>query len=363
MSPLLLSFDKDPSSLLHCRSPLHPLRVPEERGRVRLIRGDYGDGVGENVRRGWGEEEEGVQGGNFGKVCEGEERNDDAERNEDAELVNQTQPSTPDLPPNLENRTRFILLDLGVSSHQIDEAGGRGFSWRYPGPLDMRMDGVRMDSTPSPPSPGVVPPPPPPTTHPVPLRPPASSLLSTITQPSLSRLLRLYSDEPRSSPLSKSIKSSPSMLTTTDLNAAIFRVVPPHTRSRRLSRQKTMTRVYQALRIAVNGEVEALERVLEEAGKLLAPGGVIAVMTYHSVEDRIVKQAFRSAGVGAGATAAGTTRSDYRDTWDEKDVYGNWKDSRKWEVLKVPNKGKPTEEEIKRNPRAKSAKLRVARRL
>ena len=89
-------------------------------------------------------------------------------------------------------------------------------------------------------------------------------------------------------------------------------------------------------------------------------------MTYHSVEDRIVKQAFRSAGVGAGATAAAakaTTRSDYRDTWDEKDVYGNWKDSRKWEVLKVPNKGKPTEEEIKRNPRAKSAKLRVARRL
>ncbi len=194
-----------------------------------------------------------------------------------------------------------ILLDLGVSSPQID-VGGRGFSFRREGPLDMRMD----------PTSGL----------------PASEWIERVSTKELARVLREYADEFKAEAIARRIHESLPLRTTRDLVRVIERVLPP----RRGAPHPAM-RTFQALRIAVNDELGALERGLRAAAALLAPGGRLVVLSYHSGEDRIVKCYFRDEA-RAGRLEVLTRRPE-----------------------------RPTVEESGRNPRADSAKLRAAERV
>ena len=156
-----------------------------------------------------------------------------------------------------------ILLDLGVSSHQFDDLT-RGFTFREGAPLDMRMgEDVGID---------------------------AGELLNTIDEVDLSALLRAYADEPRAAKLAKEItrrRERRPFATADDLVDAIRAVLGPR------SGAPDFARIFQAVRIAVNDELAGLERALPRLRERLTPGGVLAIISYHSGEDRLVKQAFR----------------------------------------------------------------------
>ena len=156
-----------------------------------------------------------------------------------------------------------ILLDLGVSSHQFDDMA-RGFTFREGAPLDMRM-GNDADID-------------------------AAELLNTIDEVDLSALLRAYADEPRAAKLAREIvrrRDRRPFATADDLVDAIRAVLGPR------SGAPDFARIFQAVRIAVNDELAGLERSLPSLRDRLTPGGVLAVISYHSGEDRIVKNAFR----------------------------------------------------------------------
>jgi 16S rRNA (cytosine1402-N4)-methyltransferase len=156
-----------------------------------------------------------------------------------------------------------ILLDLGVSSHQFDDAS-RGFTFREGAPLDMRM-GTDADVD-------------------------AAELLNTIDEVDLSALLRAYADEPRAARLAREItrrRARRPFATADDLVDAIRAVLGPR------SGAPDFARIFQAVRIAVNDELEGLERALPQLRSRLTPGGVLAIISYHSGEDRLVKNAFR----------------------------------------------------------------------
>ena len=200
-----------------------------------------------------------------------------------------------------------VLLDLGVSSLQLD-VPERGFSFSKGGELDMRMDRSSGES--------------------------AADLLARIPEAELSRLLSAYGEERFARRIARAIvrerKSAP--LTRTDqLAEVIYRAVPPAYRHGRLH---PATRTFQALRIAVNQELEILERGLVEAIRCLSRGGRICVISFHSLEDRVVKFTFRSF-------------------------------DRVQKILRVLTKKPilPRPEEILGNPRARSAKMRAAERL
>lgn len=210
------------------------------------------------------------------------------------------------------------LLDLGVSSYQIDTPE-RGFSFQKEGPLDMRMD---PDS---------------PVT--------AASLVNTMSAEQLERIIRSYGEEPAARKIvSRLVKDRlvEPFTTTLQLANAIEKVVP------RRGKTHPATRVFQALRIAVNRELEILPAALESFTQRLAPGGRFAVITFHSLEDRIVKQFLK-----------------HRAT--------EWIDRPEWPAPRrnpdhmfrlVPSKAiVASEAEQKANPRARSAKLRVAEKL
>src|SRR5512141_537332 len=157
-----------------------------------------------------------------------------------------------------------MLFDLGLSSFQLADTE-RGFGFRAGGPLDMRFDTKR----------GV----------------PAAELLATLTADELAALFRKYGEEPAAWRIAKAIvaaRASGPVGTAEELAALIERVVPGNPRQRR--RTHPATRVFQALRIAVNGELDALEAGLAAAVDLLRPGGRLVVLSYHSLEDRIVKR-------------------------------------------------------------------------
>jgi 16S rRNA (cytosine1402-N4)-methyltransferase len=165
----------------------------------------------------------------------------------------------------LQDSERFdgILADLGVSSHQIDDPD-RGFSFREGAPLDMRMD---PDS---------------PTD--------AASVLNTATEEELAKILREYADEPRARRIAREIarrRATRPFITSDDLVGAIRAVLGPR------SGPSEFARIFQAFRIAVNDEIESLARALPTLRDLLAPGGTLAIIAYHSGEDRLVKNAFR----------------------------------------------------------------------
>jgi len=161
-------------------------------------------------------------------------------------------------------RLAGALLDLGVSSHQLDE-DARGFTFREGAPLDMRMD-AESD------------------------RPTAAALLNEGSRDELTRIFREYGDERRGGRIAREVvrrRASEPFRTSDDLVAALYAVWggPPS--------QSDKARIFQSLRIAVNDELEALERALPALRDALEPGGVLAVISYHSLEDRVVKRAFR----------------------------------------------------------------------
>lgn len=204
-----------------------------------------------------------------------------------------------------------ILLDLGVSSHQFD-AGHRGFSHRLDGPLDMRMDAQESES--------------------------ARDLLARLDEGGLRHILRKYGEEPRAASIARALLAGPLPSTTKELASVVERVVPPPQRS------KTLARVFQAIRIAVNDELEVLEQVLRDATDLVREGGRIAVIAYHSLEDRRVKRFLRY----------GNLRGE-----PQRDLMGNliapWRPINRRPLV-------PEQDEIERNPRSRSARLRLAER-
>ena len=202
-----------------------------------------------------------------------------------------------------------ILADLGVSSHQLDR-GNRGFSHRLAGPLDMRMD-TRENNT-------------------------AASIVNDWDISRLADLLRSAGEEPAAGRIARAIVAARPLATTADLAAAVRRMVP----ARRAA--KTLARVFQAVRIAVNRELEQLDALLDAAARLVRSGGHMTVISYHSLEDRRVKRMFRHGNAGGVSV---------------RDAFGNvlapWK-----EIMRRPVR--PSLEETEANPRARSAKLRAA---
>ncbi len=205
-----------------------------------------------------------------------------------------------------------ILADLGVSSHQFDTAE-RGFSFRYSAPLDMRMN-VQGDKT-------------------------AADIVNSYTQNELEKILKVYGEIDNAHKVAGLItaaRQQKSILTTDDLDKALAAALPS------FAEHKFLAKVYQALRIEVNQEMRALEKFLAGAAASLKKGGRLVIITYHSLEDRMVKNFFR----------AGNIEGEVK-----KDIYG-----RSSAPLK-PIGSKPvlpSEEEIASNTRARSAKMRVA---
>ncbi len=208
-----------------------------------------------------------------------------------------------------------ILADLGVSSHQFDTAE-RGFSFRFEdAPLDMRMNREAVLT--------------------------ARDVVNSYDEAALERILRLYGEVDGARNAARLIKEAARvqpLQTTGDLDRALQRILPKG------AGHKVLAKIYQALRIEVNQEMRSLEKFLEGAARSLKVGGRLVVITYHSLEDRMVKNFIKAGNV------EGT---------EGKDVYG-----RTHAPLEAVNRKPilPTEEEISRNTRARSAKLRIAER-
>lgn len=207
-----------------------------------------------------------------------------------------------------------ILADLGVSSHQFNEAD-RGFSIRFDAKLDMRMDTAKKLS--------------------------AYEVVNTYEEKHLTSILRQYGELRQAPAMARTIVSArktQAIETTGDLKEVLKRFLPAHREN------KILAQIYQAFRIEVNEELEVLKEFLEQTKEVLNPEGRLSVISYHSLEDRLVKRYMRS-GMFEGEP--------------EKDIYGN---------VDVPFKrvGKfitPSQEEIEENNRARSAILRVAEKL
>ena len=222
-----------------------------------------------------------------------------------------------------------LLADLGVSFHHFD-CPERGFSFRFSAPLDMRMNQTGGKT--------------------------AADILNSYSEEDLARVLYIYGEMKNSRQLAKKIvkaREQKAIERTEELVALMMGRKPtptPSLKGRELQEieldipagaKKELAKVFQALRIEVNDEMGALREMLLAAKDLLKPGGRIAILTYHSLEDRIVKNVLRSGNL------EGTI---------EKDFYGNI-----LSPFKVIEKGlTASEEEVERNPRARSAKLRVA---
>jgi 16S rRNA (cytosine1402-N4)-methyltransferase len=220
-----------------------------------------------------------------------------------------------------------ILLDLGVSSRQLD-TGGTGLSYRVNSHLDMRF-GSRD-------------------------KPLASELIATATQGELEQILREFGEEPFAKVIARRIvdvRRVAPVFTTFDLRAIVEECVPLH------FRQQSLSRVFQAFRIAVNNELEVLEKTLRGIVPVLRKGGRIVVLSYHSLEDRIVKTIFQE-------LARTSVPLDPTNPADAEEAIKSY--SKKIEPqLRILTKKPllPSDKEILINPRARSAKLRVAEKL
>ena len=216
-----------------------------------------------------------------------------------------------------------VLLDLGVSSHQLDQpARGFRFSPGPASPLDMRMDRANAGTT-------------------------AAELLATLSAGDLERVFSQYGELPGARRLARAIverrESGPRLATAQDLIDLIQGTGIGRGRS-----HNPATLVFQALRIAVNDELAALEEGLQAAVRVLRPGGRLVVLTYHSLEDRIVKRAFRGAAKGCVCPPS----------------FPVCRCGRKPELALSPRRSiEPSAREIEANPRARSARLRAAIRL
>lgn len=210
-----------------------------------------------------------------------------------------------------------ILLDLGVSSFQL-QTPERGFSFGAAGPLDMRFDPEQPLS--------------------------AADIVNEWDEQSLADVIYRYGEEPRSRRIARYLVKHRPFFTTAQLAEAIEKAVG----GRRGARIHPATRTFQALRIVVNRELEQLENVLPQALRLLRPGGRLAVITFHSLEDRIVKH-WMLAEARADVSGPNSTEGERQCQ----------------PTLRILTKKPvtPTAEEIQRNPRSRSAKLRVAEKL
>lgn len=205
-----------------------------------------------------------------------------------------------------------VLADLGVSSHQFDE-GERGFSTRFDGPLDMRMDKRQEDN--------------------------ASEILKKYTEQQLHKLFEQYGEVTNSKTLAKQIvqqRNHNPLQTIAHLKAIISPVVKGNP-------NKYLAQVFQALRIEVNDEMGALKEMLEQLPAVLKAGGRAAIITFHSLEDRLVKTFFRN----------GTFSEQEENSLLPEDKKNDLKIITRKPIIAGAN-------EVKRNPRSRSAKLRVA---
>ena len=207
-----------------------------------------------------------------------------------------------------------ILADFGVSSYQIDKPE-RGFSYRFEADLDMRMDNNSSLT--------------------------AYEIINKYTSEDLNKMFKNYGELNNARKITREIinnRAKNEIKTTTQLNEIIHPLIP-----NRIS-NKILSRVYQSIRIEVNNELEAIRSLLKQTVELLKVGGRISLISYHSLEDRIVKRFFKT----------GKFQGEI-----EKDIYGNYSLPYKIiEKLIVPN-----QTEINRNIRARSAKLRIAERV
>ena len=252
----LFSFDADDNAIRHCKEKFET-ELKSEKNRLRLINE------------------------NFIRACSIEE---------------------------LRGKASGLLLDLGVSSKQLDSAQ-RGISHRVSAPLDMRF-GDQSEHT-------------------------AADILNEYTEEDIERILRVFGEEPFSRALARRLiqrRRAAPLRTTFDLRDVVATVVPHHLLS------KSLSRIFQAFRIAVNDELTILEKTLRCFIPLMEQGGRIVIMSYHSLEDRIVKTVFKEFA---------------RDNDEQK------------ATLKIitPKPIEASDEEIIRNPRARSVKVRVAERV
>jgi len=195
-----------------------------------------------------------------------------------------------------------LLLDLGVSSAQLDTPA-KGFSYRFDAPLSMRMDETQSRS--------------------------AWDVVHRMSERELARIIFEYGEERMSRRIARAIvqrRDKKSIETTGELASIVSSVIPAR------HANKTLSRVFQAIRIEVNQELDNLKTVLQDGFELLKPPGRAVVISYHSLEDRIVKEHFRTHGRGDGATFTILTKKPLT----------------------------PGAEEMRINPRARSAKLRIA---
>ena len=229
------------------------------------------------------------------------------------------------IPHNFRHLTRFlrvnkvlkvdgILADLGVSSHQFNEAD-RGFSTRFEGDFDMRMNRNQKLT--------------------------AADVVQTYTEQQLHKLFEQYGEVTNSKTLAKTIiqvRTSVSLKTITNFKNAVQHVVKGNP-------NKYFAQVFQALRIEVNDELGALKEMLLQVPELLSPGGRIAVITFHSLEDRLVKNFFR--------------RGSFEEAGENTDPFGRTDDQSTLTIItKKPIV--PGDKELKANSRSRSAKLRIA---
>ena len=211
-----------------------------------------------------------------------------------------------------------VLADLGVSSLQLDVAE-RGFSFRRDGPLDMRMGSAGLT---------------------------AADLVNESSEEELERIFREYGEERQARRIARAIaraRAEAPITTTGQLKSLIDRIKSwsPHA-----EKIDPATRVFQALRIEVNQELAALSALIDQTVRQMEPDGRLVIISYHSLEDRIVKNRMRELSQGEVDQITGQTRSETRliETLTRKPV-------------------RPTDEEIAFNPRSRSAKLRAARRI
>lgn len=205
-----------------------------------------------------------------------------------------------------------LLADLGVSSYHFDNAG-RGFAFRLDGPLDMRMNAKATQT--------------------------AADILNNYKTEQLTEIFRQYGEIEHAARLANAIVNAreiKKLKTTGDLKQAIVKYIPKN------SENKYLARVFQAIRIEVNDEITSLKKMLESLSGLIIPGGKLVIITYHSLEDRLVKNFIRYGNF------EGTNQSD---------LFGNRE--RKFEPL-YKNVITPAQDELEANPRSRSAKMRAA---
>lgn len=213
------------------------------------------------------------------------------------------------------SKVNGILADLGVSSHQID-AADRGFSTRYDAKLDMRMDQGEQKT--------------------------AADIIRKYSEEQLQKIFEKYGEVTNAKTLAKtilSLRNSQSLQSISEFKNALYPVVKGNP-------EKYFAQVFQALRIEVNDELDALKELLKQSNEVLEEGGRMAVITFHSLEDRLVKNFFKNGNF---------------ENEQNSDLYGN-PAKREWKVItKKPII--PSAEEIKTNPRSRSSKLRIAEKI